>query len=100
MSAQHTPGRAVFVTLRISKTISNEYANRCSDHIPEEVFLTGKRSLSLDSARAILADAEFNSDLQAQDVGEYGVPLGVFNAYRALAKQARAAIAKATGSTA
>lgn len=38
-------------------------------------------------------DAEYNSDPTAVEVGPYGTPLPVFNAYRALAKQVRAAIA-------
>ena len=81
-----------FVRVRISPTIANEYASRCLEYIPEEVYLTGKRSVSVESAKAMLADAEFNSDKTAQDVGEYGMPLPVFNAYRALAKQLRSAI--------
>jgi hypothetical protein len=80
---------AKFVTVRISPTISNEYATRSPDHIPEECFLTGKRSVTVESARAMLADAEFNSDPRAQTVGPYDMPLPVFNAYRALAKQLR-----------
>lgn len=82
-----------FVIVRISPTISNEYATRCPDHIPEEAFLTGRRSVSVEAARAMLADAVFNSDTRAVDVGEYGVPLGTFNAYRALAKQLRTTLA-------
>jgi hypothetical protein len=95
-AAKHTPGQ--FVIVRISPTISNEYANRCPEGIPEEAFLTGKRSVSLQSARAMLSDAEYNSDKTAFDVGPDDMPLGTFNAYRALAKQLRVAIAKATGS--
>lgn len=91
-AAKHTP-----VVLRISATIDNEYANLLPDFLPLDKLHEGRCTLTLDEARAVLADAEFNSDPKAQDVGEYGMPLPVFNAYRALAKQARAAIAKATG---
>ena len=52
-------------------------------------------AVPLDLAQQIMMDAEYNSDRKAQDVGEYGMPLPVFNAYRALARQARAAIAAA-----
>lgn len=93
-SAQHTPGS---ITLRISETIENEYANRLPDFLPLDKLNVGCCELSIDEARAVLADAAYNSDRQAVDVGPYGTPLPVFNAYAALAKQARAAIAKATG---
>jgi len=80
-------GKQRFVTVRISPTIANEYASRCPDDIPEEAYLTGKRSVTMASAHAMLADAEYNSDKTAQDVGDYGMPLPIYNAYRALAKQ-------------
>ena len=85
----------MYVTVRISPTISNEYANRFV--FEESVgFTIGKKCVPLGVAQEMLADAEFNSDLKAQDVGPYGMPLHVFNAYRAFAKQLRNAIAKAT----
>lgn len=87
-TTEHSPG---LVRLRISRTIDNEWATRSPDFIPERLR-PGSNLVTLEEARAILADAEFNSDLQAVEVGEYGMPLGTFNAYRALAKQARAAI--------
>lgn len=82
------------VTIRISAAIDNEYANRLPDFLPLDKLNTGKCILTLDEARAVLADAEYNSDLEAQDVGPYGMPLGTFNAYKSLANQVRAAIAK------
>jgi hypothetical protein len=88
--------RAV-VVLRISATIDNEYANRLPDFLPLDKLDIGRCELTLEEARAVLADAEHNSDRQAVDVGPYGTPLAVFNAYRALAAQARDAIARATG---
>jgi hypothetical protein len=90
---KHTPG---LVRINISATIDNEYANRLPDWLPESIE-AGRNEVPLDVARAILADAEYNSDREAVDVGPYGTPLPVFNAYRALAKQVRAAIAKAEG---
>lgn len=47
-------------------------------------------------AQAVVDDALYNSDLKAQDVGPYGMPLGTFNAYRALVKQVRQALAHAS----
>ena len=83
------------VTLRISATIANEYANRYPEGIPEEAYLTGKRTIRLESARAILADAEHNSSGDAFSVGKFDMPVGTWRAYKALAKQARKAIARA-----
>jgi hypothetical protein len=84
------------VTIRISATIDNEYNDRMPADLPLDKLVTGKCVVTLDEARAVLADAEHNSDKTVFDVGPYGMPLPVFNAYRALAKQVRAAIAKAT----
>lgn len=97
-NAKHTPG---LVKVRISATIDNEYANRLPDWMTEENEPSeGVNHVPLNVARMILSDAEYNSDPQAQTVGPYDMPLPVFNAYKALAKQVRAAIAKATGSAA
>ena len=79
------------VTIKISKTIDYEYTARMPDFLPLEKLRTGRCVLTLAEAQAVLEDAEFNID---PDGPEYD--LGTFNAYRALAKQAAAAIAKAT----
>lgn len=83
---------ARFITARISATIENEYAARLPDFLPLDKLNAGNCKLTLEEARAVLADAEFNSDLEAVDVGPDGTPLPVFNAYRALARQLRQAI--------
>jgi hypothetical protein len=80
------------VLINISPTIANEYANRLPDWLPESV-VQGKNDVSPELARSILSDAEYNSDTKAFDVGPEGMPLPVFNAYRALAKQVRKALA-------
>lgn len=85
------------IRIRISAAIAQEYAARCPDHLPLAKLVEGRVDLTIDEARAVLDDAEFNSDTTAFDVGPYGMPLGVFTAYRALARQVRAALAKATG---
>ena len=43
-----------FVTLRISATIANEYANRCPEWLSEELD-EGRRRVPLDLAQQILA---------------------------------------------
>lgn len=84
------------IKIRISPTIANEFADRMPDELPLDKLRAGACELTVDEARAVLADAEFNSDRRAVDVGPYGMPRATFNAYRALAKQAREAINKAT----
>lgn len=79
--------------IRISPTIANELADRMPDELPLDKLRAGICELTIDEARAVLADAEFNSDPHAIDVGPYGMPRATFNAYRALAKQVRAALA-------
>ena len=92
--AKHAPA---LVRLRITPTIANEYENRHPDYLPTEKLHAATWTLTLQEAHRVLADAEFNSDRNAQGVGPCGMPLGVFNAYAALARQARAAIRKTTG---
>lgn len=91
-----TATQEVVIRIRISAAIAQEYDVRCPDHLPLEKLAEGCVTLTIDEARAVLADAEYNSDTTAVDVGPYDMPLGTFNAYRALARQARAAIGKAT----
>lgn len=83
------------VKLRISATIANEYASRCPDFLPLDKLDEGICTLTLEEARAVLNDAEHNSDRTAFDVGPYGMPLPIYNAYRALAKQVRTRIESA-----
>lgn len=87
---------AQFVRIRISPTIGNEYANRCPEWLPETVAV-GVNDVPLELAREILSDADFNCNPKAQTIGPYDMPLPIFNAYRALAKQVRTAIDKAAG---
>lgn len=84
------------VFIRISPTIANEYAVRLPEHLPLEKLDEGRIALTLEEAEAVLDDAEFNSDKEVFDIGEYGMPLPIYNAYRALAKQVRAEISKFT----
>ena len=50
------------VVVRISATIDNEYANRCPDFLPLDKLNEGRCELTVAEARAVLADAAFNSD--------------------------------------
>lgn len=88
--------RGPFVIVRISPTIASEYASRCPEDIPDDACSPGKVKVSLRDALLMLADAEFNSDTQAFEIGDHGMPLPIFNAYRALAKQLRGVIEQAT----
>jgi hypothetical protein len=84
------------VTIKVSKTIENEYADRLPSQLPLKKLKAGTCKLTLEEAQAVLDDAEFNSNTECQDVGPYGMPLNVFNSYKALAKQVQSAINKIT----
>ena len=89
---------AAGVKLTLSPTIQTEYENRGVFGGDGEWPLVewnekGCATVAVDVAQSILADAEYNSDKAAVEVGPYGTPLSVFNAYRALAKQVRRALA-------
>jgi hypothetical protein len=82
------------VKVTISQTMRNEFWSRMPDHIPEVLFEVGRHSITEGEARTVLADAEFNAD---PENGPEDMPAGIRRAYIALAKQLRAAIAKAEG---
>jgi hypothetical protein len=84
-----TPGSADMISVRISQAIDTDLANRLPEHLPLQKINVGVCHLTCDEARALLADAEYNSDLECVDVGPYAMPLATFNAYRALARQLR-----------
>jgi hypothetical protein len=81
------------IRVRISPTIAGEFESRCPEDIAEHLRDEGVHDATEAEVRLLLADAEFNSDPQAQTIGPDYMPLGVFNAYRALAKQLRAVLA-------
>lgn len=88
------PDTTKTIAVRISAAIDNEYANRLPEWLPESVDTsTGLCLVPVAVAKAMLSDALYNSDRQCVDVGPYGMPLGVFNAYKALAKQLAKALA-------
>lgn len=84
------------IRVRISAAIDNEYASRQPEDLPLDKLNEGRCLLTPNEAQAVLDDALYNSDPKAQDVGPYGMPLGTFNAYSALAKQVRQALAHAS----
>jgi hypothetical protein len=86
----------MMIKVKITPTISQEYQARCPEGIPWALREEGTHEVTLEMARVILADARFNSDTKAFDVGLYGMPLPVFNAYRALAIRVEKAIDAAT----
>lgn len=77
------------LVLRISGTIANEYDTRQPEHLPLTKLSEGACRLTREEVQAVVDDAVFNSDTKAVDVGPDAMPLGVFNAYRALAKQGK-----------
>lgn len=86
--------------LYISPTIQGEYEQRSvfggdAEWPLVEWDAKGVATLSADTVKAVLADAEHNCDPRCVDIGPYGMPLGTTNAYRALARQCRKALTAA-----
>ena len=63
------------------------------EHLPLDKLNAGVCHLTRDEALAVMHDAEYNSDPEAVDIGPYGMPIGTFNAYKALAAQIRRSLA-------
>jgi hypothetical protein len=84
------------VTIRITPTIHGEYESRCPEGIDHDALRIGSNAVTRAQARLILDDATHNSDPKAFDIGEYGMPLGTFNAYRALVSQVRKVLGAAS----
>ena len=75
------------IRVSISPRIEHEMDTRCPAHLPVDKLTRGTVELTLAETLAVLTDARYNSDKRVFDVGEYGMPLPAFNAYRALARQ-------------
>lgn len=75
------------ISVRISPTIDDELGGRCAPLSFLDRVCVGKIQLTLDEARELLVDAEFNANPKAVDVG-----LPIRNAYTALVKQLRTKI--------
>ncbi len=77
--------------VRISATIDNEYSTRCvfggEGEWPFVEPGAGVQDLPRATVEAMLADADYNSDLRAQTIGPDDMPLPIYNAYMALKKQ-------------
>jgi hypothetical protein len=80
------------IKIRISPRLANEYADRLPEDLPIEKLKAGAVDLTAEEARAVLADAQFNSDPSCVDVGPYAMPRSTFNAYRKLRDSLRAAL--------
>ena len=80
----------LIVKIRFSPAIVQEYAVRCPEWVPEQIEAPGVYDLTSEEARTVMLDAEYNSDRTVFDIGPYDMPLGTFNAYRALARQIKA----------
>lgn len=83
-----------YARVRVSRTIANEFADRCPEWVPDEMFEVGIASITVEAAKVLLGDAEYQSDKES---GPDLMPEGVRRAYAALAKQLRSAIDKAQG---
>jgi hypothetical protein len=81
------------ISVKLTPTIVNEYSTRCPEWLPDEVDLKiGINKIPESLAKDMLEDAKYNSDLTVFSVGPYDMPLPVYNAYRALARQLSATL--------
>lgn len=82
------------IRIKIGAAVAGDLQSRMPDDLPlDKVTRPGVSALTTDEARALLADAEFNSDTKCVDVGPYAMPRATFNAYRRLRDSLRAALA-------
>lgn len=86
------------IKIRISPTIQGEYEQRSvfggdAEWPLVEWDATGVAALPADTVKAMLADADHNCNPRCVDIGPDAMPLGTANAYRALARQCRKALA-------
>lgn len=81
------------IHIKIGAAVAGDLQSRMPDDLPlEKVTVPGAAVLSIDEARALLADATFNSDPSCVDVGPYAMPRSTFNAYRRLRDSLRVAL--------
>ena len=78
------------IKVKITGTIANEYMDRCPEDIPEHIRDEGVFTLDTDTARAVLADAEFMGDTRN---GPEEMRPAVRRAYQCLAENIRKALA-------
>jgi len=75
------------IRVSISPRIARDIEQRAPDHLPVDKLTPGTAALTVEEVRALLADAQFNSNRRCVDVGPDCMPVATFNAYAALARQ-------------
>ncbi len=81
------------IRIKIGAVVAGDMQSRMPDDLPlEKVTAPGAAVLTVAEARALLADAEFNSDPACVDVGPYAMPRSTFNAYKRLRDSLREAL--------
>lgn len=83
------------IQIKIGAVVVGDLQSRMPDDLPlDKITRPGIVSLTADEARALLADAEFNSDPACVDVGPYAMPRSTFSAYRRLRDSLRVALSE------
>lgn len=81
------------IRIKIGAAVAGDLQSRMPDDLPlDKITQPGVVALTADEARALLADAAFNSNPSCVDVGPYAMPRSTFNAYRKLRDSLRAAL--------
>lgn len=86
------PASPTLFRIRITPTVSHEFEHSAPEHLPLDKLDTGWVLLNEDELRSVLSEARYYTDPANFDVGPYDLPLGTYNAFRALARQCEAAL--------
>ena len=73
--------------IRISNSVAFELEASNCDHIPDWASHSGTHKATVEEVRTLLAEATYYTDPAQFEIGPYGLPLGTFNAFRALKKK-------------
>jgi len=79
--------------IRITNAVAFEFSASACEHIPEFAFDAGTYDATVEDVRLLLQEAKYYTDPNQFEVGPYGLPLGTFNAFRALKTQCEKALA-------
>jgi hypothetical protein len=75
------------IKIRITEAVAFELAASACEHIPDWASHSGTHQATVEDVRTLLSEATYYTDPAQFEIGPYGLPLGTFNAFRALKKQ-------------
>jgi hypothetical protein len=75
------------IKIRITEAVAFELEASACEHIPDWASHSGTHEATVEEVLIIFAEAKYYTDPGQFDIGPHGLPLGTFNAFRALKKQ-------------